>query len=180
MTRGALALALVLGCRGVQAPRPACPAGDAHVSSQADVDALAPCTAIAGDLVIRGGGPLDLRPLAGLTRIDGDLVIGPTLALSAIDGFAALRTIGGRLRIATNAEATGAWFPALERAARVELDGNFALVGVYAPRLAAIRDALVVRDNAVLELVEIDPAAVIGAVDVARNPAWPADQQPAR
>lgn len=178
MTRAVGLALLAIACRGPQAPRTACPAGDARVTSQADVAALARCTALAGDLVIRGGAALDLRPLAALTRVDGDLVIGPTLGLSAIDGFAGLHTVGGRLRIATNAQVTGAWFPALARAGQVEIAGNFALVGVYAPRLARI-DALAVRDNAVLELVELAPDAAIGARAIAHNPAWPAEAQPA-
>lgn len=173
--RAALAL-LACGCRGA-VPRPPCPAGDVVIAAQDQVAALAPCTAIHGTLQIRSGAPLDLRPLAGLGAIDGDLRIGPTLGLGDLDGFGGLRAIGGTLRIAANAEATGAWFPVLASVGRLEIAGNPALAGFYAPALARI-PALVVRDNGALELVALPADAAIGAVDIAHDPAWPAEARP--
>lgn len=53
-----------------------CPTGSVSVQNQAQVNALAACTHIMGDLTINPGGlPLDLSPLDGIERIDGSLII---------------------------------------------------------------------------------------------------------
>jgi hypothetical protein len=149
------ALIGVVACGHPARPRPAtCPAGDVLVESQADVAALAGCRRLAGALAIRTGVALDLGPLARLEEVRGDLVVGPTLALGGVDGFGGLRAVGGTLRVASNGEATGAWFPALERAGAVEVVGNTALAELFVPRLGAVDRDVVIRGNPALELVD--------------------------
>lgn len=151
----ALAAALAAGCGHPARPRaPACPAGDVVVQSQADVARLAGCARLPGGLAIRSGAPLDLGPLAGLEEVRGDLVIGPTLAVGGIGGFSRLRAVGGALRVSSNGSATGAWFPALERAGAVEVVGNVSLAELVLPRLAAVDGDVVIRSNPSLQLVD--------------------------
>lgn len=53
-----------------------CPTGNVTVTNQAEVDALASCTHITGNLTINpSNNSLDLSPLNGITTIDGNLII---------------------------------------------------------------------------------------------------------
>jgi len=157
------ALIVIAGCASAAHPR-ACPRGDVAIRGQDDVRALAGCRAITGSLVIRTGAPLDLHGLADVEQIAGDLVIGPTLAIGGVDGFAHLRAIGGQLRLASNASATGAWFPALERAGAVVVDGNLALTELSAPRLATVGGDVTVAHNGALEVVDLGALVVAGRI----------------
>jgi hypothetical protein len=170
-----LATALTVGaiaCGGAAHPAaPPCPHGDVVVSSQASIDGLAACTVLDGDLHIRTGAALDLAGLGALTRVTGSVIVGPTLGLDAIAGLSHLREVGGALRLVANADATGAFFPALERAGRVELDGNLALGQVMLPALREVTADLVARDNAALELIDLGGLAhVAGSLTLERNP----------
>jgi hypothetical protein len=153
---------LIAGCAHAS-PR-ACPSGDVAIRVQADADAMAGCRAVGGALSIRTGAPIDLRGLASLEEIGGDLAIGPTLALTGIDGFAHLRAIGGALRVTANAEVTGAYFPALEKAGAVVVDGNFALAELLAPKLAAVAGDVTVSHNGALEIVDLGALVVAGHI----------------
>ncbi len=171
--RAAIALALLRAATaacGHAAPHPrGCPTGDAAIRAAADVVALAPCRALPGALVIRTGAPIDLRPLAGLEEIAGDLTIGPTLALTGLDGFDHLRAIGGTLRVSANAEATGAWFPALESAGAVVIDGNLALAELFAPRLARVRGDVSIAHNGALQILDLGALVVAGHIALDDN-----------
>jgi receptor L domain-containing protein len=77
----------------------ACPRSFAIVS-QADVDALAGCTVIDGDLVIGSSdGNFDLTPLRSLVHITGDFGIIDNSVLTSLDGLQGLTTVGGSLAI---------------------------------------------------------------------------------
>jgi hypothetical protein len=143
--------------------------GDVQVRTQADVDALAGCTAVTGALVIRTGAPIDLRPLGQLETVGGDLAIGPTLALTGIDGFGRLRAVGGTLRISANTEVTGAYFPVLERAGAVLVDGNVSLSEWLAPVLARVSGDVTVAHNGALEVVDLGALVVAGHITFEDN-----------
>jgi hypothetical protein len=148
---------------------PRCPVGDVAIHEQADVDALAGCAAIPGALAIRTGAPLVLRGLAAIERIGGDLVIGPTLALGGVDGFDHLREVGGVVRLAANAQATGAWFPALERAGGLVVEGNLAMAELSAPRLARVDGDVAVGHNGELEIVDLGALVIAGRISFDDN-----------
>ncbi|HEX4449765.1 MAG TPA: hypothetical protein VH143_02790 [Kofleriaceae bacterium] len=121
------------------------------IATQDDVAAFAGCTH-ARDVAIRTGASVDLAPLAKLERIDGDLVIGPTVGLEEV-GLNGLEHVGGAIRASDNAAMHGLYLPRLIDAGRVVVDGNPGLRTIAMPRIAAIHGPLVVADNPRLELL---------------------------
>jgi hypothetical protein len=168
---GRAALLMLAACGGAQRPAaPVCPRGDVVVTSQESAGALRGCPVVDGDLRIRTGAALDLSALAGLEEVRGSLVVGPTLGLDAIDAFGALRSVGGTVRLVANGDVGGAFFPALERAGAVELDGNLALMQAMFPALREVAGDVVVRGNPVLELVDASALVTVGgALAIERN-----------
>ena len=83
-----------------------CPTGNVTLTTQAQVDALASCTTITGNLTINGGGnALNLAPLNGITSISGNLQI--TGVSSNISNFLPnLTSIGGYIRVLSNSFAS--------------------------------------------------------------------------
>ena len=73
-----------------------CPTGNVTLTTQAEVDALASCTTISGDLTINpSGAVLDLTPLNNITNIDGVLNVislGNTGTISFLNN---VTSIGG-------------------------------------------------------------------------------------
>jgi hypothetical protein len=166
--RAAVAVVVAAGCRHGAAPAPAppCPGDAVVVSSQETLDALAGCQRLAG-LTLRGGAPYDLAPLASLARVDGELVIGPTLAMASI-GLPALATVGGRLAIVSNGSAGGVFAPALVTVGALEVRDNASLTTLSVPRLANVAGALTLVRNDALEMVDASSlAAPLGPVQVA-------------
>jgi hypothetical protein len=72
--------------------------GSAQLREQADVDALAGCERIAGDLTLSTFAGAALAPLLSLTTVDGLLEIvggaGESADAAALNGFAALQQVG--------------------------------------------------------------------------------------
>jgi len=153
----ALALALALAACGATPGNPVaprCPTDRTVVlASQADLARLARCTSAPG-VTIRSGAALDTSVLHALVTITGDLVIGPTVGTSEIM-LGELRVVGGAIRVAGNTLMHGLLLPRLERAGRIEIDGNAAVATVSLPRLTAVHGALRITDNASLELVDL-------------------------
>jgi hypothetical protein len=121
------------------------------IATQEDVASFAGCTH-ARDVAIRTGASIDLAPLAKLERIDGDLVIGPTVGLEEV-GLNGLEHVGGAIRVADNASMHGLYLARLIDAGRVVVDGNPDLRTIAMPRVAAIHGPLVITDNPRLELL---------------------------
>ncbi len=137
---------------------PSCPVDRAVVlASQAAIAGLARCT-ILGGVTIRSGAALDASVLRALATITGDLVIGPTVGVQDVT-LGELRVVEGAIRVVGNGLMQGVFLPRLERAGRIDVDGNVALTTISLPRLAAVRGALRITDNASLELVDL-PALV--------------------
>lgn len=79
-----------------------CPTGNVTLTTQAEVDALASCTTISGNLTINGGGnALNLTPLNNMTSITGTLLItGVSNNQSNI--FPNLTTVGNGIFVQNN------------------------------------------------------------------------------
>ena len=152
---GAVALSPTCGSRppAVTPVAASCPTrGPVVLASQADIRQVAPCTTLRG-VWIRSGAALDASVLRVQT-ITGDLVIGPTVGTAEV-AFGELRTVEGAIRVSSNGLLQGLFLRNLERAARIDIDGNVALTTISLPRLAAIRGALRVTDNTSLEAVDM-------------------------
>lgn len=169
----ACALLGSIGCATAPPPsqsqRTRCTDRPAVIASPAGVAQLAACTTLAG-LTVRSGAALDISRLAA-TAITGDLVLGPTVAVTDLT-LSALRSVDGAIRVVSNGALQGLYLPRLERAASITIDGNVALTTISLPRLATVHGALAITDNASLELVDA-PAltALDGALVLTRNPA---------
>lgn len=137
--------------------------GTTVVRDQADADRLAGCAVVRGDLVVAGAGEIDLTPLGALVRIEGNLHVGPTLALNSIDGFGALQVVGGHLELVENFSATGAYFGALERVGgSVRVRANPGFDNVALGRLAAVGASVWVVDNPSLARLDIGAVVQVG------------------
>jgi hypothetical protein len=166
--------------------------GTVVVNGQSDIDALAGCEAIEGNLEIAQFAGADLRPLASLRSVAGDLNIGrtPSVApfwtvleggwLESLEGLEGLERVGAlalenvnapnlqpleNLRH-VNANVTGSWSAGelvIERAHHlVDLSGLEKLQGVT---------SLYVVDNDALE--SLDGLALpfrVDAINLAQNP----------
>jgi hypothetical protein len=163
---GAAAFAVVLSACGANAAKPEAPIAPTcptdHVivlASQAEVARLARCTTASG-VTIRSGAALDLSALRELAAITGDLVIGPTIAIDEIS-FGELRVVGGAIHVLGNGLLQGLYFPKLERAGRIEIDGNAVVTTISLPRLQVVHGTLRITDNASLELLDLSALASI-------------------
>lgn len=79
-----------------------CPTGNVTLSTQAEVDALASCTTISGNLTVNGGGnALNLAPLNNITSITGTLFI-TGLSNNQVNIFPNLTTVGNAIAIQNN------------------------------------------------------------------------------
>ena len=139
---------------------PACSTdGVAVVASQRDVARLAGCRVLGG-LVIRTGTALDLSPLAALTAVAGDLVIGPTVAIESVT-LGALGRIGGAVRVVSNGSLQGLYLTQLTDAGGIEVAGNAVIATVALPGLTAVHGALQVIDNPALEALDLSALTAI-------------------
>jgi hypothetical protein len=154
---------LALAACGAQpaAPAASCGADRVVLASQADVARLAPCATVRS-VAIRTGAALDLSGLRTLATITGDLVIGPTVAMADVS-LRGLRRVGGTIRIVSNGLMQGVFLSSLERAGRIDIEGNVALTTISLPRLEAVDGAVHIIDNASLELVNVSALSTIAA-----------------
>jgi hypothetical protein len=191
--------ALVLGavaCGGAPAevahtpPPPApCPTGAVTLGGQADVDAVARCTAFDA-LAIRTGAVLDLAQFHVRT-VGGDLVIGPSVGLATVE-LADLERVDGTVRVVGNNSLARLSLPRLTHAAHVVIEGNVelrlvrmpALAGVPgdlridraeslamidAPRLATVGGRFVIASAPTLSVIEVPALGAVGAVEITRT-----------
>lgn len=101
---GALALPLILGCaregidlggdtlaqdiqRGTRCIDSTGVEGDVIVSQQEELEVLAGCEEVRGNLIVRAFAGADLTPLASLRRVDGELALGAPQTWDGIIGF---------------------------------------------------------------------------------------------
>lgn len=156
----ALALAACPSRTPPRAPAAACPTTPQVVTAQAQVDALAGCASLPA-LTLRGAAPLDLAPLATLTTVDGDLVIGPTFALDRVH-LPGLATVGGRVAIVSGGTVTAIQLPALTTAGALEIRDHLSLAQLVVSRLATVTGAVTIVRVPTLELVDAGALTAIG------------------
>lgn len=82
-----------------QIPTSNCPTGNYTANFQAQIDVLAGCTTINGDLTISASGITNLSSLSSLTTINGNLQIINTTNLASLNGLSNLTTINGTLSL---------------------------------------------------------------------------------
>lgn len=156
-----LLLVSLAACHAAQPVAPTCPTDRKLVlASQEDVRRASTCTTAVG-ISVRTGGSVDLSKLRALAQVDGDLVIGPTVALDEAT-FPELISVGGTIRVGANGSLRGVYLPRLERAGRIEVDGNVALTTVSLPRLTNVDGGIVITDNAALELIDASSLVNVG------------------
>jgi len=84
-------------------PTSSCPTGNYTATTQAQIDALAGCTSINGNLTISAPNATYLNSLSSLTTVNGNLMIANGTNLTNLDGLSNLTTVTGNLVIgATN------------------------------------------------------------------------------
>lgn len=146
---------------------PTCPTGVVEVRAPEEMLALRGCERLAG-LVIRTGTSLSFAPLATLTAITGDLLVGPTLSVDAVD-LPNLVSVGGAVRIAGNSSLAGVFLPKLRSAARVELLHNASLASASLPALVETTH-LALQDNAELEALTASALERVGTLLFTSSP----------
>lgn len=157
------------------APPPACPRGDAVVRVDEEAAALAGCAAIAGDLVIGPSFALSsLAPLQRIEEVGGSLEIASNAALAGVF-LPGLRRVAGSVTIESNLQAeTVSLHHLVEVGGDLVVQGNRSLVRLDLGALTSVRGRLQVSDHPALDSVSLDALAGAGDVAFDGNPAWPA------
>lgn len=160
----ASALLVVTACSGAgtrTAAPTTCPIDRTiALGTQDEVQAFAGCTT-ASAMTIRTGATIQLGPLGQLETITGDLVIGPTVGLEEIS-LLELREVGGSIEVVSNSSLRGLFFPRLEKAGRISIEGNSALMTVSMPRLTDVSGSLLITEDTSLELIDLSALASVG------------------
>jgi hypothetical protein len=141
--------------------------GDAVVNGREDVAAYAGCATLAS-LTIRTGAPLDLAPLARLERVDGDVVVGPSVGLAEL-ALPRLAEVRGTLRVVANGDLHAVILKKLARAGRIEIDTSNALASLVLPSLTAV-GAISITSNPELEVIDFTALATVPELVIAGNP----------
>jgi hypothetical protein len=161
----------------VDAP-PRCPPGKALtgrivIAADADWDQLADVACIDGDLVIAGVFDPELRNLAPLTTVTGNVAIAGDPLFSTLGGLAGVQTIGGALLVQGNdalADLTGAG--AIPSLGELDVIGNAHLPDLTGLEPLGCTTALRVLDDPELaSLTGLDGHRCIGALTLAHDPA---------
>ncbi|MBK9031844.1 MAG: hypothetical protein IPL61_11050 [Myxococcales bacterium] len=171
MRRALAALGALAAC-GHPAPTTTargCPTAAVVASSQEQLDALAGCARLPG-LSVRSAAPLDLAPLAGLAQVDGDLIIGPTLALTSV-GLPGLRTVGGRFAVVSGGAISGVFAPTVVEVGALEIRDLPSLATLSLSRLVSIGGPITIARVLALELVDVSALTTTGAVAIDAPPA---------
>ncbi|HMI93067.1 MAG TPA: hypothetical protein VK509_16970, partial [Polyangiales bacterium] len=156
-----------IGCTVSTPASPRTYVGDAYISNQAGIDALAGIECITGSLNVYSS---DLSSLAGLSSLEGvgaALFIGTNPNLTSLDGLQAVQTIGMDLRIELNDALTSitALSGLTEVGAEVSVLGNPALVDLQGfDNLLMIGGRLRIYDNdALTSLTGLSPWLTVGS-----------------
>ena len=153
---------------------PACPAGDVVVRVDEEAEALARCTAIAGDLVVGPSFALgSLAPLGRIERITGSLEIASNAALGGVF-LPGLRRVGGSVTVESNLSAeTVSLHHLVDVGGDLTVRGNRGLMRLDLGALKVVKGRLEVSDHPVLESVSFDALASTAELAIDGNPAWP-------
>ncbi len=182
MLRGLAILAAFAGCGASEKPaaapaRAVCPRGGVIVHIDEEAAALAGCK-----------------------RIDGDLVVGPSFAMTSVAALDSIEEVTGSFEVSSNAALAGLYMGGLRRVGgSVTVDSNLSAETISLHHLVEVGGDLVVRDNRsllrldlgalkmvggrlevsdhpVLDSVSLDALGSAGEVAIDGNPAWSAEQ----
>ena len=157
--------------------------GSLQISTQAELDALAGCTAVEGSLSLASGS-LDLRPLSQLQRVGGTLAIGcdphagleadcsgqPQLTASSLEGLNAEEV--GRLQLARLDVASLAPLARLRRVGFLRISSSQGFRDLSGLGQLEQLEQLELAHNADLESLDgLAASASLGSVLLEVNPA---------
>ena len=158
-------------------PRPACPAGDVIVHVDEEAAALAGCKRIAGDLVV--GPSFAMSSLAALDSIEevtGSFEVSSNEALGGVY-MGGLRTVGGSVTVDSNLSAeTVSLHHLIEVGGDLVVRDNRSLLRLDLSALRRVGGRFEVSDHPLLDSVSLDALASAGEVAIDGNPAWSAEQ----
>jgi hypothetical protein len=140
---------------------------DAEIHGREDVAAYAGCSALAS-LSIQTGAALELAPLGRLERVDGDVVVGPSVGLAEL-ALPRLAEVRGALRVVANGDLHAVILKRLARAGRIEIDTDNALTSIVLPSLTTT-NTLSITSNPELELVDVGALATLPELAISGNP----------
>lgn len=182
----ALVLTAALGCAGEggdgngtpedggagSAVTPRICEGDYVITSDADIAAIADCTAITGSLKIDGSAltSVSLPVLATVEGLNANISLSDNSALMSVS-FPALASLNGHLFVRNNDVLTSVSFPALSIVrSDLEVSGNDMLASVSAPVLASVFNYFTVSDNLALTSVSFPALTSVGNFGIYNNP----------
>jgi acyl-[acyl carrier protein]--UDP-N-acetylglucosamine O-acyltransferase len=156
----------------------ACPKGNVVLKSAADLNALAGCTAITGDLTVENVALADFKGLETITSIGGSVVVRNNSELKSFAGLNALTEIGRDLNISYDKQLAdvGALAELTSIGGDVQIRANVALANLNGlGKLASIGGQLYIRANTALTtLADLAALSVIGGdVQIGQNTALP-------
>jgi hypothetical protein len=138
--------------------------------------------------------------LAGCRVIRGDLVVGPSFAMSSLAALGTIEEVTGSFEVSSNAALAGLYMGGLRKVGgSVTVDSNLSAETVSLHHLIEVGGDLVVRDNRtlvrldlsalrrvggrlevtdhpVLDSVSLDALASAGELAIDGNPAWSGEQ----
>src|SRR5207249_11626192 len=107
-------------------------------------------------------------PLARLERVDGDVVVGPSVGLAEL-ALPRLAEVRGVLRIVANGDLHAVILRKLARAGRVDIDTDNALASIVLPSLATTT-AISITSNPELEVIDLTALASVPDLVISGNP----------
>ncbi len=175
-------LAVLSACGASEKPapppsRPACPRVGAVVHVDEDAAALAGCKRIAGDLVVGPSFAMSsLAALGSIEEVTGSLEVSSNAALAGLF-MADLRTVGGSVTVDSNLSAeTVSLHHLVEVGGDLVVRDNRSLVRLDLSALQRVGGRLEVSDHPALDSVSLDALASAGDLAIDGNPAWSAEQ----
>jgi hypothetical protein len=162
---------------GFEPPPPRCESGvlvDDTVSRE-ELDTLAGCEMLVGNLSLTGSALADLSVLRSLRTVTGTLAISDNASLATLGGLEALERAGG-LRLAANPVLRSGALPSLVSVGPggLRLESNALLETLSLTALREIAGSLHVRSNPSLVTFPAPPSVQgIGALNIAYNAALP-------
>jgi hypothetical protein len=130
-----------------------------RAQSQADLDALAGCEEIAGDLIVQVFEGADLRPLSALRVVGGSFQLGagPDFGNDAVD-----EEVASALQAQFDRGIEAGYLPSLEGLESLERTGNLEVSFVTAPSLAVFANLRNIGSH--------DDASLAGRLTLLNNP----------
>lgn len=183
MLRPVAVLALAAACGSGEKsapagpPRRACPAGSVVVHVDEEAAALAGCRRIAGELVVGPSFAMSsLAALGSLEEVTGSFEVSSNAALAGLY-LGGLRRVGGSVTVDSNLSAeTVSLHHLVEVGGDLVVRENRSLLRLDLGALRRVGGRLEVTDHPLLDSVSVDALASAGEVAIDGNPAWSAEE----